>query len=112
MWISNFILASLLASNLKVGGSVLNDETSFGLQFSATLFKDNIGNTVQTTKASQDSLCMYGHNFVNETKIIVPQNLTFAKMKQAIELNIALESISILPNSHGERFRGGSTFQL
>jgi hypothetical protein len=92
MRISNFIAVSFLVSNLKVGGSVLNAETSSSLQYAATLHKDNFGCTIQTTQASQESFCMFGHHFVSETKNIMPQDLKFAKEKHAIRSNIALES--------------------
>ena len=90
MRISNFFIASLLTSILKVGGSVLNDETSFGLQYAATLFKAYSDSTIQTTPASQDSFCMFGHHFVKEMKMRMPQDFNFAKKKNTIELNIAL----------------------
>ena len=92
MRISNFIVVSFLISNLKVGGSVLNEETSSSLQYAATLHKDNFGCTIQTTQASQESFCMFGHHFVSETKNIMPQDLKFAKEKHAIRSNIAFES--------------------
>jgi hypothetical protein len=78
-------------SNLKVGGSVLNEETSSSLQYAATLHKDNFGCTIQTTQASQESFCMFGHHFVSETKNIMPQDSKFAKEKHAIRSNIAFE---------------------
>ncbi len=111
MRISNFFLASLLTSILKVEGSVLKVETSFGLQYAATLYKDNyFGCTIQTTPASsQDSFYMFGHHFVSETITRMPKDLNFADKKQAIEFNIALGQ-NLFFSDYGEssRGRGGS----
>ena len=103
--ISYFILASLLTFYLKVGGSVLKDEPIFGfdLHYAATLHVDDEFVTAfQTKNASQDISCKVGHNFKCEMKIL-PQDLNFAQMEQAIGLNIALEKRSLLWYSFVEK---------
>ena len=103
--ISYFILASLLTFYLKVGGSVLKDEPIFGfdLHYAATLHVDDeFVTALQTKNASQDISCKVGHNFKCEMKIL-PQDLNFAQMEQAIGLNIALERRSLLWYSFVEK---------
>ena len=103
--ISYFILVSLLTFYLKFGGSVLKDEPIFGfdLHYAATLHVDDeFVTALQTKNASQDIFCMVGQHFKCEMKVL-PQDLNFAQMEQAIELNNALERRSFLWYSFVEK---------
>ena len=104
IWISYFILASLLTCYLKVGGSVLNDEPSFGfdLHYAATLHVDEFVVSLQTKNASRDISCTFGQHFISEMKIL-PQDSDFARMEQAIKSRIALESGLFLRYSFVEK---------
>ena len=111
IWISYFILASLLTCYLKVGGSVLNVEPSFGLDlhYAATLHVDEFVVTSKTKNASRDISCTFGQHFISEMKIL-PQDSDFARMEQAIKSK-SHSRVDYFSDIHcGENFRGGPTF--